>query len=461
MSLTDSPAALTRTHQRSASTVLMAVLAFGISACSESPEVATSVVDAAAANEQESDASLVERARAIHDRVVTIDTHADINTGNFTETVNYTMNLDTQVNLVKMAAGGLDVAWFIVYTGQSTLDEAGYAAAYANAIDKFDAIHRLAEDIAPDEIGIAYTSDDVKRLSAEGKQVAMIGIENAYPVGLDLANIKDFHDRGGRYMSLAHNGHSQFADSNTGENAQDYIHGGLSELGREALAEMNKWGIIIDVSHPSKDAIMQMLALTRAPLIASHSSARALTNHTRNLDDEMLLAIKDNGGVVQTVAFGSYINEARRVHLEQGRQALTESIASALEIDILAPSDIAQLSDAARGAYEASIEEVTAQVRARVGAEVNATAPPATVADFVDHIDYMVGLIGEDHVGISSDFDGGGGIEGWNDASETFNVTLELVRRGYTEQQIEKMWSGNLLRVLDEVQAVAARIQAE
>ena len=461
MSFTDSPAALTRIHQCSVSTVLMAVLAFGISACSESPEVATSVDDAAAANEQESGAALVERARAIHDRVVTIDTHADINTGNFTETVNYTMNLDTQVNLVKMAAGGLDVAWFIVYTGQSTLDEAGYAAAYANAIDKFDAIHRLAEDIAPNEIGIAYTSDDVRRLSVEGKQVAMIGIENAYPVGLDLANVKDFHDRGGRYMSLAHNGHSQFADSNTGENAQDYIHGGLSDLGREAVAEMNKWGIIIDVSHPSKDAIMQMLELTRAPLIASHSSARALTNHTRNLDDEMLLAIKDNGGVVQTVAFGSYINEARRVHLEQGRQALTESIATALEIDMLAPSDIAQLSGAARSAYEASIEEVTAQVRARVGAEVNATAPAATVADFVDHIDYMVGLIGEDHVGISSDFDGGGGIEGWNDASETFNVTLELVRRGYTEQQIEKMWSGNLLRVLDEVQAVATRIQAE
>ena len=461
MSLTDSPAAVARIHQRTVSVALMAVLAFGISACSETPEVATSVVDAAAANEQESDASLIERARAIHDRVVTIDTHADINTGNFTETVNYTMNLDTQVNLVKMAAGGLDVAWFIVYTGQSTLDEAGYAAAYANAIDKFDAIHRLAEDIAPDEIGIAYTSDDVRRLAAEGKQVAMIGIENAYPVGLDLANVEDFHDRGGRYMSLAHNGHSQFADSNTGENAQDYIHGGLSDLGREAVAEMNKWGIIIDVSHPSKDAIMQMLELTRAPLIASHSSARALTNHTRNLDDEMLLAIKDNGGVVQTVAFGSYVNEARRVHLEQGRQALTESIATALEIDILAPSDIAQLSDAAREAYDASIEEVTAQVRARVGAEVNATAPPATVADFVDHIDYMVGLIGEDHVGISSDFDGGGGIEGWNDASETFNVTLELVRRGYTEQQIEKMWSGNLLRVLDEVQAVAARIQAE
>ena len=153
-----------------------------------------------------------------------------------------------------MAAGGLDVAWFIVYTGQSTLDEAGYAAAYANAIDKFDAIHRLAEDIAPDEIGIAYTSDDVRRLSAEGKQVAMIGIENAYPVGLDLSNIRDFHDRGGRYMSLAHNGHSQFADSNTGEDAQDYIHGGLSALGRQAVAEMNKWASLLTYpTHQRRD----------------------------------------------------------------------------------------------------------------------------------------------------------------------------------------------------------------
>jgi membrane dipeptidase len=381
--------------------VLIAAGLLSLAACGEAPTTTNSAP-------LETEAALTDRARGIHERVITLDTHADINTGNFTETVNYTMNLDTQVNLVKMAAGGLDVAWFIVYTGQSTLDEAGYAAAYANAIDKFDAIHRLAEDIAPDEIGIAYTSDDVRRLVAEGKQVAMIGIENAYPVGLDMNNIQDFYERGGRYMSLAHNGHSQFADSNTGENANDYLHGGLSEMGRAAVAEMNKWGIMIDVSHPSKDAIMQMLELTRAPLIASHSSARALTNHTRNLDDEMLLAIRDNGGVVQTVAFGSYISEARRVHLAEKREG---------------------------------------------------EAPAATVSDFVDHIDYMVNLIGIDHVGISSDFDGGGGISGWNDASETFNVTLELVRRGYTEAQIEQLWSGNLLRVLDDVQAVAAQIQ--
>ena len=362
----------------------------------------------------ESELELIERARIIHDRTITLDTHADINSQNFTLDVNYTMNLDTQVNLVKMEAGKLDAAWFIVYTAQGTLDDEGYQAAYANAIDKFEAIHLLADEIAPDEIELAYTSADVRRIARTGKKVAMIGIENAYPVALDLANIKDFHDRGGRYMSLAHNGHSQFADSHTGDADGIYLHNGLSDLGRQAIEEMNRWGIIVDISHPSKESIIQMLDLTRAPVIASHSSARQLTNHTRNLDNETLLQIKENGGVVQTVAFGSYVNEERRQYLER------------------AASDDRLNRD---------------------------EAPKATVADFVDHIDFLVELIGIDHVGIASDFDGGGGIEGWNDASETFNVTLELVRRGYSEEDIGAIWSGNLLRVLDEVQQIAEDIQ--
>ncbi len=356
----------------------------------------------------ETEEELVARARGIHDRVITLDTHADINTSNFTATNNYTQDLDTQVNLPKMETGGLDVAWFIVYTGQGPLDEEGYAAAYANAIDKFDAIHRLAEEIAPDKFELAYTSADVRRIAASGKKVAMIGIENAYPIGTDMSRIEEFYDRGGRYMSLAHNGHSQFSDSQTGEATNDYLHGGLSQMGRQAIAEMNRLGIMIDVSHPSKDSIMQSIELSRAPVIASHSSARALTDHTRNLDDEMLYAIRDNNGVAQATAFHTYVNEARRSFLAEGND--------------------------------------------------NVLAPVATVSDFIDHVDYMVELIGLDHVGISSDFDGGGGIEGWNDASETFNVTLELVRRGYTEEEIARLWSGNLLRVLDEVQRIAAEI---
>lgn len=409
----------------------------------------------------ESEQDLIERARGIHERVITLDTHADINTSNFTAENNYTSDLDTQVNLPKMEEGGLDVAWFIVYTGQSSLDAEGYAAAYANAIDKFEAIHRLAEEIAPDQIEIAYSSDDVRRIVAEGKKVAMIGIENAYPVGLDMSNIRDFQERGGRYMSLAHNGHSQFSDSNTGERDNVWLHNGLSDMGREAVAEMNKWGIMIDVSHPSKEAIMQMLALTRAPLIASHSSARALSEHSRNLDDEQLLSIRDNGGVVQTVAFSSYLNAEKHARYTEARNNLIAQIATDLGFEVLSFPQIAALSETERMLYRSRMDEIEALAAPRLAAEVDAIAPPVDVGDFVDHVDYMVDLIGLEHVGISSDFDGGGGISGWNDASETFNVTLELVRRGYTEEQIALLWSGNLLRVLDDVQRIAAEIQAE
>ena len=436
------------------------LLAAALSACGEpasTPSPASTATIAPAAPAVESEAQLEARARAIHDRVITLDTHADINTGNFTFDTNYTMNLDTQVNLVKMEAGGLDVAFFIVYTGQGELTEEGYASAYANAIDKFDAIHRLAEEIAPDEIELAYTSDDVRRIHAAGKKVAMIGIENAYPVGLDMSNIEDFHARGGRYMSLAHNGHSQFADSQTGEATNDYLNGGLSEIGRAAVAEMNRLGIMVDISHPSIDAISQMLDISRAPVIASHSSARALTNHTRNLSDEMLLRVKENGGVVQTVAFSSYINEDRRVFMQSGRDEIMQRFAAEMNLDLLTPEQVEQLNSVAQVAYQGAMRELFA----KVNAEVNAVAPKATVSDFVDHIDHIVNLIGLEHVGISSDFDGGGGIDGWNDASETFNVTLELVRRGYTEEQIAMLWSGNLLRVLDEVQKIATEIQAE
>ena len=402
-----------------------------------------------------SEEEIFAKARGIHDRVITLDTHADINTRNFTASRNYTQDLDTQVNLPKMGEGGLDVAWFIVYTGQASLDDEGYATAYTNAIDKFDAIHRLAEEIAPNQIELAYTSDDVRRVVTSGKKVAMIGIENAYPLGNDLSRIEEFYDRGGRYMSLAHNGHNQLSDSHTGEENNDYVHGGLSEMGRQAISEMNRLGIMIDISHPSKDSIMQTLKLSVAPIIASHSSARKLTNHSRNLDDEMLQAVKANGGVVQTTAFSTYVNEQRRTFLIESRSDLEAEISNEIGIKILSDSEIETLSIAAKQTYDSNIAEFNTRLRSRVNSAMFDLAPPATVADFVDHIEYMINLIGLEHVGISSDFDGGGGIRGWNDASETFNITLELVRRGYTEAEISNLWSGNLLRVLDEVQRIA------
>ena len=401
--------------------------------------------------------TLEEKAKRIHDKVITLDTHDDINVANFTDSINYTQNLDTQVNLPKMEEGGLDVAWFIVYTGQDSLNAEGYAKASENAIAKFEAIHRLCETYAPDRIALALTSDDVRRISESGKKVAMIGVENAYPIGEDLSKFEEYHNRGARYVSLAHNGHSQFCDSNTGEMDSLWLYNGLSELGKEAVKEMNRIGIMIDVSHPSKESMKQMVALSKAPIIASHSSARALCDHSRNLDDEQLLLLKKNGGVAQTVALGAYLNAEKDEARADYMKGIYEHVADSLGIAWYDFSEFPSLTKEQQDEFIDNYPKVTRISDQLASKDPN--APPAVnVSDFVDHIDYMVKLMGIDHVGISSDFDGGGGIEGWSDASETFNVTLELVKRGYTEEEIAKLWSGNLLRVLDEVQAVAATL---
>jgi membrane dipeptidase len=411
--------------------------------------------------QQPTDSALVVKARAIHDRVIALDTHVDIDPKNFTtEHPNYTDRLNTQVNLPKMSEGGLDAVFFSIFVGQGPLTAEGYQRAYDADMEKFAAVHRLAEQIAPDKIEIAYRADDVARIAAKGKKVALMGVENAYGVGTDLGNIRKFYDQGARYMSLAHNGHSQMSDSNTGERDGVWLYHGLSPLGRQAVAELNRVGIMIDISHPSKESMMQTLALTKAPIIASHSAVRALCNVSRNLDDEQLLALKKNGGVVQMVGFSGYVKLAPPPSPER-QQAIA---ALRTEFGLPSPGQAAGGAGGAGGAGRGAggLQSLTPEKRdayQRRMAQIDSQFPPpprATVKDFVDHIDYAVKLIGVDHVGISSDFDGGGGVDGWNQASETFNVTLELVRRGYSEEQIAKMWSGNLLRVMREVERVAA-----
>ncbi|MEL0010452.1 MAG: dipeptidase [Bacteroidota bacterium] len=400
----------------------------------------------------------LERAKQLHEKVITVDTHVDINTSNFTAERNYTTDLPTQVTLPKMEEGGLDVAWFIVYTGQDTLSEEGYAAAYENAIDKFEAIHRLVNEYAPDRIELAVNSEQVRDIQARGKKVAMIGVENAYPIGTDLSRIKEFYDRGARYMSLSHNGHSQFCDSNTGERDDVWLYNGLSDLGRKAIAEMNKWGIMIDLSHPSKASNMQTMAYSKAPVIASHSSARAMNDVSRNLDDEELLALKENGGVVQTVAFRSYVDSEKHAQWQAAADELFDAKASELGFERLSWGEIRSLEAEARDAYMTTYRALQTEVRTQMAEDGTVGV---SVSDFIDHLDYMVELIGIDHVGISSDFDGGGGVHGWDNAAETFSITLELVNRGYSDEEIDKLWGGNLLRVLDEVEAIAAQIQQE
>jgi membrane dipeptidase len=451
---------------------------------------------AAPAQAAPADDALIKKAHAIHDKVIALDTHNDISPTNFTAEVNYTQRLGTQVNLPKMVEGGLDASFFIVYVGQGPLTPEGYDAAYKEAVSKFDAVHRLTEQIAPDKIQLALTGADVRRINAAGKKVALIGVENGYPLGdneeVALKRVKEFYDRGARYMSLAHNGHSQLSDSNTGER-EGWKWNGLSPLGKKVIAEMNRVGIMIDVSHPSKESMMQAVALSKAPIIASHSGVRALADVSRNMDDEQLLALKKNGGVIQVVAFNSYVKTdsperkqalealAKEFGLPPGTQlggrgggrggpagaggaAAAGAPAAAPGAGAAAPGGAPAAAGGRQGGGRANplaqlSPEKQAELQTRLTALNEKFPAPAraTVKDFVNHIDYAVKKIGIEHVGISSDFDGGGGIDGWNGADETFNVTLELVRRGYTEEQIGKMWSGNLLRVMDEVQKLAGK----
>ena len=439
---------------------------------------------------QSNDAAVVAKAKAIHSRVIKLDTHNDIEPANFTPDCNYTMRLTTQVNIPKMVEGGMDVSFMIAYVGQGPLTPEGFDDAYRQVVAKFDAVHRLTEKIAPDNIGLALTPADVLALHKKNLRIAVIGIENGYPVGNDIKRVKEFYDRGGRYMSLAHNGNSQLADSNTGE-AQGYLYNnGLSPLGREVIAEMNRLGMMVDLSHPSKGANMEAIRLSKAPVIASHSGVRALADVSRNMDDEQLLALKKNGGVIQVVGFASYVKTDSKERTEalaklreefgltlagrgggggfgggRGRGGAGANADRTCPVEVPGAAPQGRGAGGGRGRGNAALEALSPERRADYDkrlAELDAKYPPAgraNVKDFVNHIDYAVKLIGIDHVGISSDFDGGGGIDGWNSAAEAFNVTLELVRRGYTEEQIGKLWSGNLLRVWGEVEKVAQKLR--
>ncbi len=379
-------------------------------------------------------------ARAIHERTITIDTHDDIPFDFATANADPGVRGDRQVDIPKMIEGGLDVGFFIVYVPQTRRTPENYERAREQALTKFAAIHRMTDSLYPDKIELAYSADDVERIHGSGKLVACIGIENGFVIGEDLGLLKRYHTLGARYMTLAHNGHNDIADSSQPRAELGDVeaeHGGVSEFGARVIEEMNRLGMMIDVSHISKAAMLDAARLSRAPVIASHSSVRALTDVPRNLDDEQLRALQANGGVIQVVALGSFVREDPPEKV----QALT---ALRQELGVTGYLAFQNLSPEQRSEYR------------RRQAELNARWPRPGVADFVDHIDYAVDLIGIDHVGISSDFDGGGGVDGWHDASETLNVTVELVRRGYTEEEIAQLWGGNLLRVWREVERVAA-----
>jgi membrane dipeptidase len=376
-------------------------------------------------------------------RPLTLDTHIDIPLDYATATTD-PLDADLKVNLTKMAAGGLDVGFFIVYVDQTARTAEGYAKAATEADTKFAAIHRMAEQLYPQRIEIAYTAADVPRIAASGKLVAAIGVENSYSLGPKLENLDRFYELGARYVGLVHNGDNDLARSAQPNAALGDVaasSAGVSALGAEAIARLNRLGVMVDVSHGSKQTALDAMRLSAAPVIASHSAIASISAHARNLDDETLLALKANGGVVQVVAFDGYLKAQPAERTAASRELRQR-------VGLTGDTRLSMLSAEQRATYDAALRDIDAKW------------PPATVADLVDHIDYAVKLIGIDHVGISSDFDGGGGITGWNDAAETANVTAELTKRGYSREDIGKIWSGNLLRVWREVEQKAAELKA-
>jgi membrane dipeptidase len=375
---------------------------------------------------------------ALHDRVLTMDTHIDIDPGYASYRLDPGVFNRAQVDLPSMRAGGLDAGFFIVYVGQGLISPMGYDEAAEIADDKYDAILRMIRAY-PDQIALAVTADQVEAIHASGKLVALIGMENSWPLGTDISNVALWADRGVRYVSITHFGNNQFGGSSNpnlaaGDPPEDP---GLTDLGRELVAALNDEGVMVDVSHVGKTTMLEAIALSRAPVLASHSGARAVYDHPRNLDDEQLRAIRDNGGVAQMVAFRRYIAEIDP-ELAAAEQALADEMGLGTR-------------EARAEADQATADRFRDRLRALRGAMND-----VTLEHLADHIDHAVQIAGIDHVGIASDFDGGGGVGGWDDATTTPAVTAELIERGYSEADIAKIWGGNLLRVMRAVEAAAA-----
>lgn len=384
---------------------------------------------------------LMQSAKALQARIITLDSHVDI-PPDYTFVPEHDPGRRTamQVDLPKMHRGGMDAAFFIVYVGQGPRTPEGYAAAKDAALQKFTAIRRMGQELYPDEIELGLTPEDVRRIHAAGQKAALIGIENGYVIGKDLSLLERYYGLGARYMTLAHIGHNDICDSSIPQarlGDARIEHGGLSPFGREVVAEMNRLGMMVDVSHISRASMMEAVRLSAAPVIASHSAVSVLGQHPRNLDDEQMKALAEAGGVLQVVAFSAY------VRVDQARAAEE----AGLRNRVARAAGDEHFSYIKHGKRRDFIEGMRG---------IGQRYERASLEQFVDHIDHAVKIMGIDHVGISSDFGGGGGVEGWDNAAETVNLTAELLRRGYSDEEIEKLWGGNLLRVWKEVEARAA-----
>ncbi|TVR41977.1 MAG: membrane dipeptidase [Bacteroidia bacterium] len=380
---------------------------------------------------------LKNKAAAIHAEVLTLDSHVDTPLMLMREGFNIGERNDPhdrggKLDFPRMEEGGLDAVFFAVFLGQGALTPEAYEQNHQRALGIFNLIHDMLDE-HQDVAGLALTPDDAYRLRDEGRFAIYIGNENAYPIGKDLSLLQTYFELGSRYMGLSHSRHNQVCDAST--DSAPPLHNGLSEFGVQVVKELNRLGMMVDVSHISDEAFYDVLKVTSAPVIASHSNARAICDHPRNLDDDMIIALAENGGVLQLCVLSAYVKT-----LEQSPER---------------EKAFAELREKWNNFQDLSDEEMDRAREEWWATNSKYPAPMATVADLVDHVDHVVNLVGIDYVGIGTDFDGGGALKDCYDVSELGNITLELVRRGYSKEDIRKIWSGNFMRVFREATELA------
>ncbi len=375
--------------------------------------------------------SIEEKAVRIHNKVLTVDSHVDtpmrLTHSGFDIGKSHDVKKErSRVDFPRMKEGGLDAIFFAIFIGQGDRTPEGNEKAKNYALEVSDSI-QSALDKYSDLALLALTPEDAYNAEKEGKRAIFIGLENGYPIGNDISLVKKFYDLDVRYITLCHSQNNDICDSSTDTTEFN----GLSEFGEEVVAEMNRLGMMIDVSHISDSSFYDVIRLTSSPIIASHSCARAICDNPRNLTDEMLILLAENNGVIQLCILSDYIKEPDP---NPGRDSCQQVV---------------------REKYNYFLDLTNEEMdSARIDWYAIDTIFPAkyaNVADAVDHIDYIVKVIGIDHIGIGTDFDGGGGLEDCTDVSQLGNITLELVKRGYSEADIEKIWGGNIMRVMNEV----------
>lgn len=372
--------------------------------------------------------------REIHDQMLVMDTHLDTPAYFHTEDYDFSQRQTferegTHVDLPRMKAGGLDGGFWVIYTGQGPLDETSYDAARNSAMLRQMSIRELAAKYS-DEVELAFNADDAERIAGEGKRIVYQSMENSYPLGTDISLLETFYIGGLRMIGPVHFRNNQFADSATDVSGATF--GGLSPLGEDLIRKANELGMIIDGSHAADESVYDMIELSTTPLILSHTGVDGVYDHFRNIPDELLQAVADDGGVIQINAYGGYLE--------------------ALEPTPERDAAMSELT-AEYGEYSEMDEETQAAYReAREGVDAQYPAPRSDFEKFMEHMLYALDLVGPDHVGMGADWDGGGGVDGMSDITYLPKVTAALMDAGYSEEDIEKIWSGNTLRLLRQAE---------